>query len=89
MFGLTALTSLAAVMRALMSFNLFLRASKVLHNTMLGSVLRATIQFYDTNPIGRILNRFARFVLRRIFDLSLLFFLLALILLFCYGSLAI
>ena len=58
-FGLTAATILLAIIRAQMSFHLFLQASKRLHNQMLRSVLRATVEFYDTNPLGRILNRFA------------------------------
>jgi len=58
-YGLTAATVLLAVVRAHASFYLFLQASKRLHNQMLRSVLRATIEFYDTNPLGRILNRFS------------------------------
>ena len=58
-FGLTAGTVVLAIFRAQLSFHLFLQASKRLHNQMLRSVLRATIEFYDTNPLGRILNRFA------------------------------
>jgi ATP-binding cassette subfamily C (CFTR/MRP) protein 4 len=58
-FGLTLATAFLAVFRALFSFYLFLSASQKLHNKMLASVLRATIEFYDTNPLGRILNRFA------------------------------
>lgn len=58
-FGFTFATAFCAITRALLSFYLFLRASKNLHSKMLASVLRATVEFYDTNPLGRILNRFA------------------------------
>jgi ATP-binding cassette, subfamily C (CFTR/MRP), member 4 len=58
-YGLTAGTVCLALIRSQLSFRLFLQASKRLHNKMLRSVLRATIEFYDTNPLGRILNRFA------------------------------
>ena len=58
-YGLTAGTVVLAILRAQVSFYLFLQASKRLHNQMLRSVLRATIEFYDTNPLGRILNRFS------------------------------
>lgn len=34
------------------------RASSALHHKALRRVLRATMEFFDTNPVGRILNRF-------------------------------
>ncbi|PVD27422.1 hypothetical protein C0Q70_12580 [Pomacea canaliculata] len=37
-----------------------LSASKRLHDDMLRSVLHQPMSFFDTNPIGRILNRFSR-----------------------------
>lgn len=37
-----------------------MRASKVLHNKMFSSILGATMRFFDTNPSGRILNRFSK-----------------------------
>ncbi|KAJ0980468.1 hypothetical protein J5N97_008723 [Dioscorea zingiberensis] len=37
-----------------------LNAAKRLHDAMLNSVLRAPMLFFHTNPIGRIINRFAR-----------------------------
>ncbi|CAG2109458.1 unnamed protein product [Medioppia subpectinata] len=37
-----------------------IRAAKQLHRLMLNRILRAPILFYDTTPIGRILNRFSR-----------------------------
>ena len=35
-------------------------ASRLLHNHMLSSVLRAPLTFFETTPGGRILNRFSR-----------------------------
>ncbi|KAM7270310.1 hypothetical protein ACFE04_029524 [Oxalis oulophora] len=37
-----------------------LRAAKWLHDTMLGCILRAPMLFFHTNPLGRIINRFAK-----------------------------
>ena len=42
-----------------MAFALTIRASKQLHDSMVQAVLRAKIEFFDTNPSGRILNRFS------------------------------
>jgi len=36
------------------------RASKTIHNQLLDSVLGGTIRFFNTTPLGRILNRFSK-----------------------------
>ncbi len=37
-----------------------IKAGKDMHNNMLASVLRAPIRFFDSTPVGRILQRFSR-----------------------------
>ena len=61
------LTSVHLVQQVLMTLvNSFwivlcsLVAAKRLHNSMLGSMLRAPMSFFHGNPIGRIINRFSK-----------------------------
>lgn len=37
-----------------------MRSSIRLHNKMFSDILHATMRFFDTNPSGRILNRFSK-----------------------------
>ncbi|GAB6029961.1 hypothetical protein CHUAL_005656 [Chamberlinius hualienensis] len=37
-----------------------IRASRILHNDMLGNIMRSPMSFFDTTPLGRIVNRFAK-----------------------------
>jgi len=57
--GLVLTVCFLAVVRAFSSFFFTVEASKRLHDEMTKSVLRSKIEFFDTNPIGRILNRFS------------------------------
>ncbi|OBZ89252.1 ATP-dependent bile acid permease [Choanephora cucurbitarum] len=52
----------AAVMTALRMAILFmgnLKASRRIHSQLLDRILRAKVRFYDTTPLGRIVNRFS------------------------------
>jgi len=57
--GLGVGVVLFAFIRSIAFFRLAIRASKRLHNAMSDAVMRAKIEFFDTNPSGRILNRFS------------------------------
>jgi ATP-binding cassette subfamily C (CFTR/MRP) protein 1 len=60
LLGLVAFTVVAAFIRSLLSFDALVRAAHTLHNGMLRAVVRAPVLFFDSNPIGRILNRFSK-----------------------------
>ncbi|XP_019860364.1 PREDICTED: multidrug resistance-associated protein 4-like [Amphimedon queenslandica] len=58
--GLVGSLTIFAALRAMLFFVLMLNASRVVHNRMFARVLRAPVLFFDTNPVGRILNRFSK-----------------------------
>ena len=49
-----------SVVRAVALLNALVNSSKHLHKSMLSAVLKAPVLFFDTNPVGRVLNRFSR-----------------------------
>ena len=72
--------------RAAMFLNVLLTSSRRLHGAMMLGVLKAPVRFFDTNPVGRVLNRFSRDI-GIMDDLLPDMFLDALqILLFCLGA---
>ena len=58
--GLILAVLVLTTYRAFLFYKIAMHASKVLHNRMFHSVLHATMRFFDTNPSGRILNRFSK-----------------------------
>lgn len=48
------------MLRSASFFKLCMRASQCLHDSMFGNILQAPMKFFDTNPSGRILNRFSK-----------------------------
>ena len=57
--GINVSVILLALIRVVFCFNALLKASQRLHDAMVTAVIRAKVVFFDTNPIGRILNRFS------------------------------
>ena len=55
-----AVSAVLAILRVALFFLVALRASQRLHDKMVKAVLHAKLLFFDTNPTGRILNRFSR-----------------------------
>ncbi|KAJ2451544.1 Transporter of the ATP-binding cassette (ABC) [Coemansia sp. RSA 2336] len=56
-----ALVSVLVILgRSLVQFWSSLRASKELHERLLHTILRAPVRFFDTTPVGRLINRFSK-----------------------------
>ncbi|EGD79314.1 ABC transporter [Salpingoeca rosetta] len=58
--GLLAALATGAMLRAIMFQLGFVEASRRLHDNMFAAVIASPIRFFDTNPVGRILNRFSK-----------------------------
>lgn len=55
-----AILFVVALARSMSFYKLAMVSSMKLHNVMFGSVINANMRFFDTNPSGRILNRFSK-----------------------------
>ena len=70
-----AIFACVAALRGIGCAIFFLRSSKTLHAEMLHAVLMSPMRFFDTTPVGRILNRFSGDVMQldlalpRLFDI--------------------
>ena len=51
---------LLLIIRSAAVMNALITSSMNLHNFMLSAVVKAPVLFFDTNPVGRVLNRFSR-----------------------------
>ncbi|XP_071455641.1 ATP-binding cassette sub-family C member 4-like [Hetaerina americana] len=58
--ALIFLTIIITMGRSFLFFTVCMRASVNLHNAMFRSIAHATMRFFNTNPSGRILNRFSK-----------------------------
>lgn len=58
--GLIVALFAIALTRSMLFYKLAMWSSENLHNTMFDRVISTTMRFFDTNPSGRILNRFSK-----------------------------
>ncbi|CAF4219343.1 unnamed protein product, partial [Adineta steineri] len=58
--GLVIGTWIISLIRADYFFYLILRGASALHNRMFKGVLYTSLIFYESNPVGRVLNRFSK-----------------------------
>lgn len=58
--GFIAGAILVTLLRSFTFFKVAMMASKKLHSKMFGALLQAPMRFFDTNPSGRVLNRFSK-----------------------------
>lgn len=60
-FGvLVILLFVVALIRSMLFYKLAMNSSQKLHDVMFTNILKAPMRFFDTNPSGRILNRFSK-----------------------------
>lgn len=58
--ALIVLLFIFTLLRSMLFYQLAMWSSKALHNSMFDSIISTTMRFFDTNPSGRILNRFSK-----------------------------
>lgn len=58
--GLIVFLFVAALSRSMLFYKLAMKSSQKLHDSMFASIIYAPMRFFDTNPGGRILNRFSK-----------------------------
>ncbi|GFQ66175.1 hypothetical protein TNCT_86262 [Trichonephila clavata] len=57
---LVLIVFILSLLRTTTFFQMCMKASRTLHNRMFRCVLRSPVSFFDINPVGRVLNRFAK-----------------------------
>ncbi|XP_031564753.1 multidrug resistance-associated protein 4-like [Actinia tenebrosa] len=58
--GMVAGATIIVAIRILCLFLTFIRSSEMLHDKMLIAILKSPVFFFDTNPVGRMMNRFSK-----------------------------
>uniref|UniRef100_A0A3B5LYX7 ATP-binding cassette, sub-family C (CFTR/MRP), member 2 n=1 Tax=Xiphophorus couchianus TaxID=32473 RepID=A0A3B5LYX7_9TELE len=59
-FGALGLAQILVFIGTLLLANASVNASRILHSRLLNNILRVPMLFFDTTPIGRVVNRFAK-----------------------------
>lgn len=60
MYEILFLAGLFVFLGTLLLANASVASSRILHSRLLDNILRAPMLFFDTTPIGRVVNRFAK-----------------------------
>jgi ABC-type multidrug transport system fused ATPase/permease subunit len=58
--GIVGTLFIVTIIRSFIFYKFCMRCSSNLHNSMFNSIIRTSMRFFDTNPSGRILNRFSK-----------------------------
>ncbi|KAG0716160.1 Multidrug resistance-associated protein 4 [Chionoecetes opilio] len=58
--GMTGALFLTSMCRTVIFFMICMKSSQTLHNNMFKAIIRVPIKFFDTHPVGQILNRFTK-----------------------------
>ncbi|KAL5284866.1 ABCC4.2 family protein [Megaselia abdita] len=58
--AITVLTVAVTLSRSFLFFSVAMKSSTTLHNSMFKGITHASMYFFNTNPTGRILNRFSK-----------------------------
>ena len=59
-FAISGVQALSSLVASLTGFRGAVRASTVLHDNLLSTLLKAPMSFFDSTPLGRIVNRFSK-----------------------------
>jgi ABC-type multidrug transport system fused ATPase/permease subunit len=58
--GIVTLLFIVTLIRSFAFYKFCMRCSASLHNSMFNSIIHTSMRFFDTNPSGRIMNRFSK-----------------------------
>ncbi|PNF20422.1 Multidrug resistance-associated protein 4 [Cryptotermes secundus] len=58
--GIVTTLFIITITRSFIFYTFCMRCSSILHNSMFSSIIHTSMRFFDTNPSGRIMNRFSK-----------------------------